>query len=246
MTTALMPAPRARLDLSEGFVMTETHHVLRELRALAKSHLLAKSAFNRAYCLFWHAQVKPCSDETGWKLLESFHRQVEHFRFKLNRPEQGVDNAAWEMFRLQMVGDADCEPEDVTGFVKWYEALTRKIGSSIDHLYDYHGDSFADLIDAYPLAGRDLVVRALASHPKSGCPPHEGFLEQREVSHAVLDKLGPHWHKFICAGENYVIRALETSCHEYFLHRILTGRDDQVTWTEEEQDAIGFADHYDH
>jgi hypothetical protein len=218
---------------------------LEELPTIAKAYLLAKSAFNQAYCRFWHAEVQPCADETGWKLLEAFHGTVEQYRFKLQREEQGIQHAAWEMFRLELAGDADYSFEDAVGFVKWYGALTNKIGRAIGHLYDYHGDSFGDLIDAYPLAGRELVERALASHPKSNRPRREGFLEEREVGDAVREKLGLPWYKLICEGENYVEHALEAACRKAFLLRVLTGGDERVTWTEEEKEAADFANHGD-
>ena len=53
------------------------------------------------------------------------------------------------------------------------------------------------------------------------------------------------WHRLICEGENYVVSALEGACYKCYLHRILTGRDEQVVWTEEEKSAVHFASHYD-
>lgn len=100
-------------------------------------------------------------------------------------------------------------------------------------------------MDSYPLAGRELVERALASHPKSERPRREGYLDEREVAIAVLEKLGLQWHKLICEGENYIVSALESACRKCYLHRILTGRDEQVAWTEDEKSAVDFAGHYD-
>jgi hypothetical protein len=216
-----------------------------DLPNLAKAYLLAKSAFNRAHCGFWHAEVQPCSDETGWKLLDTFRATVEHFRFKRGREELGIKNAAWELFRCQLVGDADYSFEEATGFVKWYERLRNKIGGAIAHLYEFHGDSFGDLIDAFPLAGRELVERALASHPKSSRPRREGFLDERELDEAVREKLGPGWHSLICRGENYIVRALETACYKCYVYRVLTGDDERVAWTDAEQSAVDFAGQYD-
>jgi hypothetical protein len=219
--------------------------MLSEVRKLAKAYLLAKSSFNRAYCRFWQAEVKPCSDEMGWKLLEIYRREVERSRFKLQRRDQGIKQAAWEIFRLELVGEADNSFDDVVGFVKWYGALKAKTSQAISHLYEFHGDSFGDLVDSYPLAGRELVQRALATHPKSDRPRREGFLDEREVSDAVLEKLGAQWHKLICEGENYVLSALEAACHKCYLHRMLTGREEHAAWTEAEKTAVNFANHYD-
>jgi len=215
-----------------------------EVHQLAKAYLLAKSSFNRAYCRFWHSEVKPCSDEMDWKLLEVFRGEVEKYYFKHKRQEQGIQQAAWEIFRLELVGQTDYRFEDVVGFVKWYGVLKGKISQAIGHLYEFHGDSFGDLVDSYPLAGRELVQRALATHPKSDRPRREGFLDECEVVGAVQEKLGLQWHKLICAGENYVLTALEAACRKCYLHRILTGQEEQVAWTDDEKTAVDFAGHY--
>ena len=104
------------------------------------------------------------------------------------------------------------------------EALKGKIDHAIGHLYEFHGDSFGDLVDSYPLAGRELVERALASHPKSDRPRREGYLDEREVGDAVLEKLGLQWYKLSARGANYVANTLEAACRNCYLHRILTGR----------------------
>ena len=224
--------------------MADTTGVLGELHKLAKAHLLAKSAFNRAYCRFWQAEVESCSDDTGWKLLQVFRREVEKYRFKLKRAEAGINQAAWEIFRLELVGQADYSFEEVVSFVKWYGILKGKIDVAIGHLYEFHGDSFGDLVDSYPLAGRELVERALATHAESTRPRREGYLDEREVGDAVLESLGSQWHRLICEGPNYVVCALEVACRNCYLHRILTGLNKQIAWTEGEKSALDFAGHY--
>jgi hypothetical protein len=215
-----------------------------ELQNLAKAYLLAKSALNRAYCRFWQVEVRPCPAETGWRLLEVFRDTVGTYCFHYKRGRDGVKQAAWEIFRVEHVGEADYSHADLVGFVKWYEKLKASIEKAIAHLYDFHGDSFGDLVDSYPLGGRELAERALASHPRSERPRREGYLDEREVGDAVRDELGLQWHRLICAGANYVEVALEGACHRSFLHRVLTGRDERAGWTEEEQGALTFVGHY--
>ena len=217
----------------------------RELGALAKEHVLSKAALNRLYCQHWQTQVKACSDESGWKLLDIFRATVETYRFKLKRREQGIKQAAWEIFRLELVGKADYTFHDLVGFVKWYGVLKSKISRAIGHLYEYHGDSFADLIDSYPLAGRELVGRALATCPASSRPRREGYLDEAEVAGAVQQRLGSRWHNLICHGENYVARALELACYRALVHRIVRDTDELVPWTEEERSMLHFAGQFD-
>ncbi len=224
--------------------MSSTAEIPGEFQKFAKAHLLAKSAFNCAYRHFWQSEVKPCSDETGWKLLEAFRKEIARFLFGPNRHEQGVKSAAWEIFRLELVGKADYSFEDIVGFVQWYQLLKDQISEAIGHMYEFHGDSFSDLVDSYPLAGPELVKRALASHPQSDRPRREGYLDEREVEEAVLEKLGSQWHNLICRGPNYVKNRLGLACRKCYLHRILTGLDEQTVWTQEERSALNFVCHY--
>jgi hypothetical protein len=224
--------------------MAKTAVVVAELQDLAKAFLLARSAFNRAYCQFLQDEVTPCPDQTGWLLLEAFRDTVGTYCLQYKRGGEGIKQAAWEIFRLELVGDADYSYPDLVGFVKWYGKLKGKIDQAIAHLYEFHGDSFGDLVDSYPLAGRVLVDRALATHPQSDRPRRDGYLDEGEVRGAVREKLGLPWHKLICEGENYVARALEDASHRCFLRRVLSGRDSRVAWTEAERAAVTFADHY--
>ena len=225
--------------------MADTPAPQPELHELAKIYLLTKSAFNRAYVRFWNEHVKACTDDVGWKLLDVLRRNVEQYYFKYGRRDRGIEDAAWELFRLELVGEADYGQEDSRGFVKWYRAIKGRIDQSISHMFDFQGDSFGDLVDSYPLAGRELVERALASNPKSDRPRREGFLDEGELRGGVLEKLGPPWHKLICEGENYVAAALEKACYKCYLIRIRTGPCEQVVWTEEEQEAVSFSSHFD-
>jgi diadenosine tetraphosphate (Ap4A) HIT family hydrolase len=212
----------AVLQQSGDSIMANASSGVSELEELARAHLLAEKAFNRAYRQFWEAEVTACPQGTGWKLLEVFRREVDRYRIKLDRSERGIEQAAWEIFRLELVGKADYTFKDVVGFVKWYRELKSRIELAIGHLYEFHGDSFADLVDSYPLAGQHLVDRALATHPESDRPRREGYLDEQEICEAVLEKLGPQWHNLICKGGNYVLSVLEAACQKCYLHRVLT------------------------
>jgi hypothetical protein len=235
------PGPANEGGLCAVAAEVNTADILGNVFQTAKAYLLAKSRFNRAYYAFWANCVQPCDDETGYRLLVIFRKHIQRFVFELERRDLGVKHAAGDVFRQTLTGEADYSFEQAMGFVKWYEALKNKIGRSIGHLYEYHGDSFEDLCDSYPLAGQELVARALASHPQSSRPRREGFLDEREVGDAVLDKHGLRWHKFICCGENYVESALESAAKNCWLYRVLTGREEQCAWTPEEQEAVSFA-----
>jgi hypothetical protein len=211
------------------------------VRDAAKAHLLAKSAFNRAYIRFWHT-VELCDDPTGYRLLYQLREHINQYVFKYKRADVGVKNAANEFFRLVAVDGADYSMSEALGFVKWYSKTTRLIGRAIGNLFEFHGDSFGDLCDSLPLAGDAIIKRCLATNPTSGRPRREGFLEEQEIAEAVGTALDEQWRKFICAGENYVCSALEEQARKWWLYRLLTGRDD-TEWTPAEQEALSYACH---
>jgi hypothetical protein len=210
-----------------------------DLGSLAKSLLLARSAFNKAYIHHWHA-TEPCDDATGRRLLVLFREQIKKFVFDYERKDVGVEHAADEIFRRVLTGEANYTFAEACGFVRWYGKLKGRISRAVGHLFEHHGDSFGDLCDSYPLADQDLVERALASHPKSKKPRRDGFLDEKEMRDAVLEKIGLRWHKFICKGENYIESALEKAAKLCYLHRVMESKEN-VTWSEAELEAANFA-----
>lgn len=212
-----------------------------DLAGLAKAFLQAKAKFNKAYIGYWHT-VEPVDDDMGFKILEVFRGAVKTYVFDYARGHTGLEQAAREVFRLVLVEEADYTFEQAVRFVRWYEQLKHRIGRAIGHLYEFRGDSFGDLVDSYPLAGRELVERALASHPRSDRPRREGFLDELEVGNAVLDKLGLQWHKFIVGGENYVASTLAKAAYRAYVSQI---RRNESVISEEESHGLTFADHFD-
>ena len=209
----------------------------------ARAFLLAKAHFDHTHLGWWVNDVQPCDDDTGWKLLEAFRSHVQTYYFGYKRHDVGVKHAAGELFRLVAVGSADYTYEQACGFVKWYDRLHNRIGRSIGHLFDFHGDGFGDLCDSLPLAGKAIAERCLASNPKSNRPKREGFLEEKEIAQAVQEAHGADWRKFICDGENYVEMALKDQAKKWFLHNLVGEHiPDVAPWNEEEQELLSHLD----
>ncbi len=201
-----------------------------------RQHLLAKARFDHAFTKWW-ATVPPCTDDTGWKLLERFRKEIDTYCFTYKRSE-GVAQAASEMFRLVLVDQATWTLTDIYGFAVWYDKLKDKISNAIGHLFEYYGDSFSDLCDSLPLAGQEVVSRCLASHPKSKSPRRDGFLEEQEIA-AAIEVV--KWRTFICEGENYVEMALADQSRKWFKHFIL--RESQ--WSQEDEKTLSHIYHDD-
>jgi hypothetical protein len=213
--------------------MTPASEKLEKVKARGKRLLLACGRWHNAWVSYF-ATVQPCDDEKGFAILDQFRKHVETFVFGYGRKDVGVKHAADELFRLTATGQADYTYDEALAFVVWYDQLKGRIENSIGHLFDFHGDSFGDLCDSLPLAGREIVERCLASHKKSG-KRREGFLNEDEISQAITsDK----WRNF-CNGENYVEMALSTQAENWFLHTLKTGED--AGWTVEEQKILSWA-----
>lgn len=205
----------------------------------AKVMLKAKSEFAKCWIHFW-STVQPLNDTDGFRILDVLIAQVQRYYFDYKRHDVGIKHAANEVFRLVAVGQAEYTMEDALQFVKWYSRTKNLIGQAIADLYDYHGDSFSDLCDALPLAGKDIVRRCLATDPESKKPKRDGFLDSFEIPTAVEEKLGKEWRKLICTGENYVASALEHEARKWWLFALWRG-EIPGGMTEEETQATNYA-----
>lgn len=96
------------------------------------------------------------------------------------------------------------------------------------------------------MAGKTIVERCLATHPKSKKPRREGFLDEDEIAQAIEESLGERWRKLICNGENYVESTLSDQAKKWFVNNLLgdhvPGTPD---WTDEEQSLLSNLDHGD-
>jgi diadenosine tetraphosphate (Ap4A) HIT family hydrolase len=153
-------------------------------------------------------------DDRFWQLLEHLRELIK------GNLERGAGevilHAAREFFRQAYVTEPPLEPheylmEEALQWMQAYESLTRKLDLALADLYEFHGDSFGDLIDSLPLGGRELCERALKTSARS----RDGFLDEQEVSEAIK-ALPPPWSHLV-AHENYVNSCLREKAHEYLI-----------------------------
>lgn len=194
------------------------------LRKHAQRLNLAETRFEKTFNLWRNKEVKPCDDETGWKILDAFRHEVGYYYFDLRRYDVGIEHAAWELFRKCLTGECNHTIGEILQFVEWYGVLTSRISKAFRDLsLDRGDDSFGDLTDSLPLAGRKIVERCLATDPRSGKPKREGFLEAKELYEAIKSDLSEDWYKLICEGENYVEMALSDSAKKAVLNHFAAG-----------------------
>jgi diadenosine tetraphosphate (Ap4A) HIT family hydrolase len=172
---------------------------------------------------FMHG-VKPMPlNDRFWKLLDHF-RELVNCNLERKAGEPFV-SAAREFFRLALVTEPPLEAdeylmEEALQWLQGYENLTRQLDHALADLYEFHGDSFGDLIDSMPLGGRALCERAL----KTASRCRDGFLSEEEVSEAIKTLTEP-WRKLVGA-EIYIASSLQEKAQEYLVswmrHNVMT------------------------
>jgi len=211
------------------------------VKVSARAYLLAAARFHHDWLCYWR-DVEPMADDRFFELLGPFRAEVEKFCIQYKRTD-GVRDAAREFCRKAVTEEAEdrYSVEDTLRFAKAYEAMTKQLARALKRVVEgFGGDCYNDLCDALPLAGKGIVLRALASDPRSGRPRREGFLEHQEVAEAVRE-LGKEWHSLIWHGENYVCDALKRAARYYWLHLVRTGGDG-TEWDVEEQQVLSWGE----
>ncbi|MGH7175042.1 MAG: hypothetical protein ACREGR_01635 [Minisyncoccia bacterium] len=176
------------------------------------NHLTWKHKAQLHFWRFMHG-VKPMAhDDKFWGLLDKLRACIKDARSK---DMEKVNGGAREFFRLALTEDW---MEDAVAFLAGYKKLKGKISKALGDLFDFHGDSFGDLVDSFPLGGRKLVERALATNPASGKPKRDGFLDENEVwaGRNEVEPDGEFWQAYV-GHEMYVESALQEHAEEYLM-----------------------------
>ncbi len=185
---------------------------------ISKAHLEAVVNYltwkQKAQLQFWRFMqgVQPTSlNDRFWSLMDHF-RKLCQYRLDRHRGEPIAD-AAWEFFRLALVTEPPLEGneylmEEAIQWFKGYKVLVKKLGKALSNLYDFHGDSFSDLIDSMPLGGQQLCEQALKTAPNC----RDGFLSENEVDEAIKALPEP-WRKLV-GNDFYIANTLEEKAQE--------------------------------
>ena len=182
--------------------------------ALAKAEKDYETAWGQYFHAFGdeNALVKPLGKSRFWEMLAQFTREIECFYFGYKRTN-GIEDAADELFRKAVTGESQ-HPighglvvqytyEDVLRFAVTYGCVKGHIEKRIGHLFEFAGDSFADLVDSLPLAGREFYAKK--------------FHSQAALYEAGHKHLTDKWRKLIFGGENYIESTLEKAAKKWYL-----------------------------
>jgi len=185
---------------------------MHDLIQKAIAHRTGKEQYSTAFRDYFANQVTELPEDRFWELQAVFQRDVCTFRFGYKRTN-GVDQAAREFFRKPLADDFgkydSYSPEEAISFAKSWDGWRQKLYQPLfDVVEDRGDDAYGDLLDALPLAGRDLVSKALAGE----------FGNQRQFDAAVQEGCGGNDQlaKLILHGENYVGMSLADAAQEYF------------------------------
>jgi hypothetical protein len=182
------------------------------LKQKAIAYCEAKEQFTRAFRDYFANRATELPEDRFWELQAVFQRDVCTFRFGYKR-SNGVEQAAGEFFRKPLAGDFGKAPnyslEEAISFAKSWSGWRGRLYQPLFGVVEGRGDdAYGDLLDALPLAGRDVICKALARE----------FGNQRQFEASVLagcdgnDQLA----NLILHGENYVAMALADAAQEYF------------------------------
>jgi len=193
---------------------------MHDLKQKAIAHREAQENYNTAFRDYFANQVTELPEDRFWELQEVFQRDVCTFRFGYKRTN-GVEQAASEFFRKPLADDFGKSPryslEEAIRFAKSWQGWQRRLYQPLfDVVEDRGDDAYGDLLDALPLAGRDLVSNTLACE----------FGNQRQFDAGVLEGCGGNEQlaKLILHGENYVAMSLADAAQEHYATNAETWR----------------------
>lgn len=179
---------------------------------LAAAHTLndAKESFTDR----WNALEVPTLDPNKfWHTFDVFRNLLKS---RIPRPD-AVKEAAHELFRLQAIGvDNMGSFDDLLSFVSHWEAIVDKLYTELfDVVTDKSDDSYHDLCDSLPLAGRHTVGQIL-----------DGKAVSNGDIRFLIDSHDDSMLVYIWNGENYIRMALRDTAKKWFL---IHSRDHEVT-----------------
>lgn len=183
-----------------------------ELRDLAIAYRASLANYAKAFRRHFHDSVTVLTDDRFWALQPVFRSEVCKFRFNYGR-SNGVEQAARELFRKPLAGDFDDSPtytlDEAVQFAKTWPSIQNRLYRPLfDVVQDRGDDAYGDLLDSLPLAGREVVEKAIAGD----------FANERQFESAVLEGCAGDetLAKFILHGENYAAMALADAARDAF------------------------------
>jgi hypothetical protein len=178
-----------------------------EAEKAAVKHTLAEREYESVF-YSWLNTLEKLSPNRFWQLLEHYRRLV----FTATRYD--TELAADEFFRLALVKAADpvqYSLDEACRFAITYEITVSRLTRYFDRSnkgieFGRTDDSYHDLMDSLPLAGRNFYRTAKAG----------GFHTLKQVEACIKTNVVPSLVKRILNGENYNVTFLREKAAEFF------------------------------
>jgi hypothetical protein len=209
-----------------------------KMQALGNEFEHLKQQYTRGISVYIH-NVEPLPEEEFWTLLPKLQNDITTF-IKLKRDTKVGCN---EFVRYSCFCSIpynfswDSKPEDdrnrnlkgwktAAQFLTSYRKLTSKIYKAIDKMsgLERGDDSFGDLCDSLPLAGKDVISKILSKDIVTYKHLDRALDTACYMTNSEMDMV-EKWKKFILHGENYICMSLENALTEYYSH-IVAERED--------------------
>ena len=187
------------------------------VQGAATAYRAAEQNYHAAFRDYFDGEITPLPEDRFWQLQRVFVREVVTYRFGYGR-SNGVEQAARELFRKPLADDFHGRGDDdapryslreAIQFARSWRELSRRLYRPLFDVVEGRGDdAYGDLLDALPLAGREVVHKSL----------DHAYGNHRQFEQDVRDACGdqPRLAELILHGENYVAMALMEAAQEYF------------------------------
>ena len=187
-----------------------------EMMTAAKNLAAAKTAFYYLWNEFVHG-LKPLADERFWHILNVYRDCINTYRFEYRR-SNGVEQAAEELMRKALVGEADYSLDEAIQFAYTYDHMVAKVRKRYGKLFEFCGDSFGDLMDSLVLCGPVCLTWKPKGEIEIPCCVGQAMEMVFPDNHtgAIPDERF-RFVNFICRGENYCEMMLHDAAKHYWL-----------------------------
>lgn len=200
------------------------------LRQAAITHLESQAHYHDAFRDYFANQVTRLPIDRFWELQRVFRHDVCRYRFGYDRTN-GVEQAARELFRKPYANDftsygetvPEYSVEEAVQFAKTWSELKSRLYARLFDVVDGRGDdAYGDLLDALPLAGREVVRKSVDGEFASN------ELFEQAVAEACQECQG--LAELILHGENYCYSHLHDAARDYLALHLQESCPEETAW----------------
>ena len=191
----------------------------------ARAFCRARRTYHTQFRDYFQCQVQTLNTDRFWQLQSVFAYEVYNSRFGYDRTN-GVEQAAGEFFRKPSAGHFAAYGrrdvpvytlDEAVRFARTWRHITNQLYQPLfDVVSDRGDDAYGDLLDSLPLAGRDIVGRALRAGGRNSTGLSGNAQLEQAVTQACIEQDRCEFAELILHGENYISMHLAEAAQKYF------------------------------